>query len=60
MKIAPLFLLACLFTFVAAGCSEEKNAVITDDLTQDDFAQYEADLAKANGEANYDDEDMDE
>ncbi|QDT09665.1 hypothetical protein [Planctomycetes bacterium K23_9] len=57
MKITHLFLLACCFTLTVAGCSgNEENTVITDDLTADDFAKYEADLAKANGEGNYDEE----
>jgi hypothetical protein len=56
MKIAQLFLLACCFTFAVAGCGgSNETSVITDDLSQDDFAKYEADLAKASEGADYDD-----
>lgn len=43
------------------GCpSNSDNTVITDGLTQDDFAKYEADLAAVSSEEAYADEDIDE
>ena len=57
MKIAHVFLLACCFTFAVAGCSGKKeNTLANDDLTAEDFAKYEADLAAANADGEYDEE----
>ncbi len=54
---------ACLVVFLIAialpGCNTAEPSLAEEDLTADDFAQYEADLAAANSEGTYD-EDNDE
>lgn len=52
---------ACLVVFFVTvalpGCGgSEENTLATESATADDFAQYEADLAAANSEAGYEDE----
>tara|TARA_R110002049_G_scaffold72490_5_gene187320 strand:+ start:1523 stop:1675 length:153 start_codon:yes stop_codon:yes gene_type:complete len=42
--------------FSGCGGKEDGNPVITEGLTADDYAKYEADLAAANAEGSYDDE----
>ncbi|MGB7343471.1 MAG: hypothetical protein WBD20_04620 [Pirellulaceae bacterium] len=54
MKIAHVFLLACCFTFTVAGCGgKEETSLANDDLTAEDFAKYEAELAAVNSDEAY-------
>lgn len=59
MKIFHALLLAC-FLLALPGCSSNETSIATEGATAEDFAKYEADLAKANGEANYEEESDDE
>ncbi|MFK8113476.1 MAG: hypothetical protein AB8B91_14825 [Rubripirellula sp.] len=50
---------ACLVVFMVtvslAGCGgKEGNKLANEDLTAEDFAKYEADLAAASSDADYD------
>ncbi|MEO1615534.1 MAG: hypothetical protein AAFV88_06775 [Planctomycetota bacterium] len=57
MKSLTQGLLAALLIAAIAGCQGKKeNALATDGATADDIAQYEADLAAANSNADYEDE----
>ncbi len=58
MKLVYACLLVfCVMTaFSGCGGKEDGNPVITEGLTADDYAKYEADLAAANAEGSYDDE----
>ena len=61
MKSTYACLVVFCVTFALPGCESSKdNAVITEDLTADDFAKYEADLARVNAEGTYDDESSEE
>lgn len=57
MKLIYACLLVCAVSLSLTGCGDsEENALATDGATVDEFAQYEAELAAANGEGNYDEE----
>ncbi|TWU47442.1 hypothetical protein Poly51_52420 [Rubripirellula tenax] len=57
MKSAYVCLVVLCAMVALPGCdSKKENAVITDGLTADDFAKYEADLAAANADGAYEEE----
>lgn len=61
MKLVYVCFVVFSVVLVLPGCgSKSDNAVITDGLTADDFAKYEADLAAANSQDAYDDQGGDE
>ncbi|MEO1524108.1 MAG: hypothetical protein AAFX06_01670 [Planctomycetota bacterium] len=53
-SIYTLFAIACLIATL--GCDGKENSLADENLTADDFAKYEAELAAANGEASYEEE----
>lgn len=56
MKSAYICIVIFCVAFALPGCdSSRENAVITDGMTPDDFAKYEADLAAANSDGTYED-----
>ena len=61
MKLVYVCFAAFCVMIALPGCGGEEgsNEVITEGLTADDYAKYEADLAAANAEGSYDDDEID-
>ncbi len=56
MKSVSLCLVVFCATIAVPGCGgSEENTLATEDLTADDFAKYEAELAAVSGGDSYED-----